>query len=296
MRLLVVGSNGLLGSNVIHEAREREWEVHGTYHSSRPSFDIPLSQFSLESFAAFDELLAKHDPDVVINCAAMTDVDSCEQNPDQALVLNGEAPGELAARCERTDTEFVHVSTDYVFDGSIQTRYDESVDPNPIQTYGESKLAGEQSVQENHASALIPRLSFVWGIHRSTGELTGFPSWVRNQLRSGETVPLFTDQWITPTRAGQAAETILDLIVENAAGTHHVACRSCVTPHEFGELLAEQVGVTRDQLLEGSTTDVERDAERPSHSCLAVGTVEEVLGRPQPTLSDDIDAVWDLVE
>jgi dTDP-4-dehydrorhamnose reductase len=296
MRLLVVGSNGLLGSNVVHAARDRGWEVHATYYSSRPSFGIPLSKFSLESFEAFDDLIAKHDPGVVINCAAMTDVDACEQNPDQALVLNGEAPGELAARCERDDIEFVHVSTDYVFDGNTRSPYDESAEPNPLQEYGKSKLVGEQSVRENHASAIIPRLSFVWGIHRSTEELTGFPAWVLNQLRSGETVPLFTDQWITPTRAGQAAESILDLIVEDAIGIHHVACRSCVTPYEFGELLADQVGVTRDRLLEGSTADVERDAERPSHSCLAVAKVEEVLGRPQPTLSEDVDAIWDLVK
>ncbi|MDZ5810519.1 NAD(P)-dependent oxidoreductase [Halorubrum sp. AD140] len=296
MRLLVVGSNGLLGSNVVHAACDREWEVHGTYHSSQPSFDIPLSQYSLKSFEAFDQLLVKHEPDVVINCAAMTDVDSCEQNPDQALVLNGEAPGELAARCERDNIDFVHVSTDYIFDGDSQNPYDESAEPNPLQEYGKSKMVGEQSVRENHSSALIPRLSFVWGVHRSTEELTGFPSWVHEQLRSGETLPLFTDQWITPSRAGQAAETILDLIADGASGIHHVACRSCVTPYEFGGLLAERAGVTQDRLFEGSTEDLERGAERPSHSCLSVTKVEGVLDRPQPTLSADVDAVWSLVE
>ena len=296
MQLLVVGSNGLLGSNVVRAARDRGWEVHGTYHSSRPSFDIPLSQFSLESSEEFDELLTKHDPELVINCAAMTDVDACEQNPDQAFLLNGKAPGELAARCERDDIEFVHISTDYVFDGEAQDPYDESAEPNPVQEYGVSKLAGERSVRENHSSVLIPRLSFVWGIHRSTGKLTGFPSWVCDQLQSGERVPLFTDQWVTPTRAGQAAETILDLTVEGASGDYHVACQSCVTPYRFGELLAERVGVTQDRLLEGLTEDVERNARRPSYSCLAVEKIEEALGRPQPTLSADIDAVWDLVE
>jgi len=292
MRLLVLGANGLLGSNVVHAGLRRKWDVCGTYHSAEPDFDIPLVQLSLEATEEFDELLVDYAPDVVVNCAAMTDVDACEQHPEQARLINGDAPGRLAASCAAADIELVHVSTDYVFDGTERTPYLESTEPNPIQAYGESKLVGEQEVRDKHSSALVPRLSFVWGIHRGSNELEGFPAWVLEQLRAGESIPLFTDQWVTPTRAGQAAETILDLIEADAAGRYHVACTSCVTPYEFGERLAARAGISQKLLTGGTTNDVDRDAARPKYSCLEVAAVEDELGCTQPTLAEDIDSIW----
>lgn len=293
MRLLVVGANGLLGSNVVHAGRQRDWSVNGTYHSSRPSFDVPLSQFDLREFQRFSEIINRHDPDIVIDCAAMTDVDTCESNPDEAFTINGDAPAKIANQCKTNGVDFVHVSTDYVFDGTARTPYDESDELNAIQTYGKSKRLGERGVLEVLGTALIPRLSFVWGIHRSTGDLSGFPAWVNSQLRSKNTAPLFTDQWVTPTRAGQAAETILDLIEQSVDGITHIACTSCATPFDFGEVIAEQVNGSSDLLLEGSMNDIDRDARRPTYSCLDVSKVESALGRSQPTLREDVKTVWE---
>jgi dTDP-4-dehydrorhamnose reductase len=293
MRLLVVGANGLLGSNVARVGQQRGWNVSGTYHSTGPAFDIPLTQFDLREYDTFDGILSEQDPDVVINCAAMTDVDGCEMNSEQAHVINGDAPGDLASHCDTNDITFVHVSTDYVFNGMGHEPYSESADPNPVQVYGESKLAGEQAVHDEVPEALVARLSFVWGIHRSSEDLTGFPAWVRDQLRSGEDVRLFTDQRVTPTRAGQAAETLLDLIEQDATGLFHIACSSCVTPYEFGEVIADYVGSSDELLSKGSTDDIERDAMRPKHSCLDVEKVVSTLSRPQPTLREDIETVSD---
>ncbi|KPN32334.1 dTDP-4-dehydrorhamnose reductase [Halolamina pelagica] len=290
MRLLVVGANGLLGSNVVHTAQQRGWDVRGTYHSERPAFDIPLDQHGLRNYDVFRNILAEHEPEAVINCAAMTDVDACETNPELAYELNGEAPGEMAAECRRENIEFVHISTDYVFDGTARVPYDETDEMNPVQAYGESKLAGEQAVEEVQESALIARLSFVWGVHRGDEELTGFPAWVRGKFLDGDDVPLFIDQWVTPTRAGQAADVLLDLAAQGADGLFHVACRSCVTPYEFGELLSEYVDEDAD-LREGSVADVEREATRPTYSCLNVARLESTLNREQPTLREDIEAI-----
>jgi dTDP-4-dehydrorhamnose reductase len=291
MRLLVVGANGLLGSNVVHDSQQRGWNVCGTYHSEQPAFDIPLTQFDLQEYDSFDDILGEYDPDAVINCAAMTDVDGCEAKPEQADILNGDAPGELAAHCDTRGIRFVHISTDYVFDGTEREPYSESAETNPAQVYGESKLEGERAVADETADALMTRLSFVWGIHRSSGDFTGFPAWVRDQLKSGKEVPLFTDQWVTPTRAGQAAETLLDLIESEASGLFHLACASCVTPYAFGELIADAGGYSQDLLSRGSMDDVERDATRPVYSCLDVERVESTLGRAQPTLREDVEAV-----
>ncbi|ELY77559.1 dTDP-4-dehydrorhamnose reductase [Natrinema gari] len=292
MQLLVVGANGLLGSNVVRASQQRGWDVYGTYHSTQPTFHIPLKQFDLREYDSFGDILTEHDPDVVINCAAMTDVDSCETNPEQAYVLNGDAPGGLAAHCDANGVEFVHISTDYVFDGTEREPYSESADTNAVQVYGESKLAGEQAVIEETTDALVARLSFVWGIHCSSNDLTGFPAWVRDQLQSDQDIPLFTDQWVTPTRAGQAAKILLDLVEQDATGLFHITCSSCVTPYEFGEVIADRIDSSEELLSEGSIDDVERDATRPTHSCLDVEKVESELGRPQPTLREDVETVW----
>jgi len=293
MRLLVVGANGLLGSNVVCKGKQRDWTVTGTYHSTRPAFEIPLTQFDLRDSDTFDDVLSEHDPDVVVNCAAMTDVDGCEANPELAHAINGDSPGELAAHCNANGVDFVHVSTDYVFDGTQRTPYSESADPDPVQVYGESKLAGERAVRAQLPGALVARLSFVWGIHRSDETLTGFPAWVRDRLQSGEDVPLFTDQWVSPTRAGQAAETLLDLIAHDVSGRVHVACSSCVTPYEFGVEIAGHVGADEELLSEGSMDDVKRAATRPTYSCLDVENVSSRLDRSQPTLREDVEAVGD---
>jgi dTDP-4-dehydrorhamnose reductase len=291
MHLLVLGANGLLGSNAVAEALARGWECTGTYHSTEPAFETPLHELDVRDSDKFAALLDSHDVDAVCNCAAMTDVDGCEENPQQAHAVNGAAPGELARACAERNLAFCHVSTDYVFDGRTESRYDESAETNPVQVYGESKLAGERAVEQADDTQLLARLSFVYGTHGATGALTGFPAWVTERLHDGETTPLFTDQHVTPSRAGQAAATLLDLLGAEATGTVHVASRSCVTPYEFGKQLGQRLDAPMELLTKGSQSAVDRPATRPTHTCLDVGRVERALGRDQPTLAADLDAI-----
>lgn len=103
MHLLVIGANGLLGSNVVSVGRQRGWNVSGTYHSTAPDFDVPRTQFDIGEHDTFDGVRDEYDPDVIVNCAAMTDVDAREERPARAHLPNGEAPGSLAAQCGRTE-------------------------------------------------------------------------------------------------------------------------------------------------------------------------------------------------
>lgn len=293
MQFLVVGAAGLLGSNVVESVRERDHGVVGTYYTTVPSFEIPLHDLDVRETDEFDRLLTGDEPDVVVNCAAMTDVDACETEPEVAHSINGTAPGEMAAACSDRDIEFVHVSTDYVFDGTERTPYPVAADPHPIQEYGASKLAGERAVRAALPDALITRLSFVYGIDQSTDELSGFPAWVRSRLRAGEETPLFVDQYVTPSRAGQAATTIVEAVERSVSGTLHVASRTCVTPYEFGNEIRERMGASESLLEEGSQAALDRPATRPTYTCLDVSKVEHELGRPQPSLTEDLDAIAD---
>lgn len=293
MDVLVVGAGGLLGSNVVSSTLERGLSAGGSYHSTQPDFKVPLRKLDIRDTAEFEEMLGEFDPSVVVNCAAMTDVDACEYSPERAREINATAPESLARLCSEQDTSFVHVSTDYIFDGESGERYREEGEPNPIQEYGRSKLAGERAVRSVHESPLVVRPSFVYGVNRSfeTPQVEGFPVWVTSRLTSGEDIPLFTDQYVTPSRAGSTAETVLDLVFDGATGPYHVVARSCVTPYEFGSIIAAQLGTESDALIEISQADVDRDAARPSNTCLSVEKVETRLGRSQPTVKQDVSAL-----
>lgn len=290
MDVLVVGASGLLGSNVVSTALDRSQSVGCTYHTSEPAFEAPCRQLDIQRTAEFEELVAGFEPRHVVNCAAMTDVDECERRPERAREINATAPGDLATVCSDHGVDFTHVSTDYVFDGEETDRYSERDDPTPIQAYGRSKLAGERAVTAADESALIIRLSFVYGLDRS-GEspvLSGFPAWVRSRFRTDERVPLYTDQRVTPSRAGATATTLFDLRASGADGIYHVASRSCVTPYEFGRRLIEEAGGDDDALVRTLSGDASRTAARPADTCLSVEQVTERLERPQPTLESDV--------
>lgn len=293
MRVLVVGAAGLLGSNVVAASRDRGHEVVGSYHSTAPSFDVPLHRLDVRDRTAITDLVDEVDPTAVINCAAMTDVDGCEHHPDAARAVNDRAPGTIASVCDDRGVGFVHVSTDYVFDGERRRPYAEDAETNPIQVYGESKLAGERAVDRNHHDPLVVRLSFVYGRHGATGDLAGFPAWVRGRLSADESTPLFTDQFVTPSRASGTAHTILGLLDSDVAGIVHVASRSCVTPYEFGERVRQAMNKPASLVERSSQRALDRPADRPVYTCFDVSRVETELGRTQPTFEEDFAALGD---
>lgn len=293
MGILVVGASGLLGSNVVAAARERGLGVAGTYRTEEPDLPADLYELELPDVDRFRAIVDAVDPSAVVNCAALTDVDGCETAPDRASAVNATAAGDVARTCAGRDVRLVHVSTDYVFDGASGTPYAEDDDPAPLQRYGETKLAGEEAVRAAADRHYVLRPSFVWGVHRGSGELTGFPAWVERSLRDGDAVSLYTDQHVTPSRALTTAETALDLLEAAPPETYHVACRSCVTPFEFGDEIRRQLDAPEELLDRGTADGEDREATRPSNTCLDVGRVESALGRRQPTLRQEVAEVFE---
>lgn len=296
MRVLVTGSGGLLGSNIIARATKAGHVGLGTYHTSEPNLSAKCEMLDISDVDAFRDLIDEFGPDSIVNCAALTNVDACESSQSRAKRINGIAPGKMAEICSEKGIGFTQISTDYVFDGECRSKYTEDSEPNPIQTYGESKLLGERNVSKGHPSPLIVRLSFVYGIHGATRNLRGFPAWVMSRLSAGKKVPLYVDQSITPTRAEQAAKTILSLITDEASGTYHVACTDCVSPYEFGEAICDQIEHDSTLLNRSSVEDVTKQALRPPHTCLDVRKTEDELNRSQPTLSEDLQAIREKLE
>ena len=279
-RVLVVGGAGLLGQYLGEEARARGFEVVAPRRGAGPSRPgVAWRELDIRDRDAARSLVREVAPDVVVNAAALTDVDGCEDRPEEAQAVNALAPAALAEACKAPAVRFVHVSTDYVFDGTGPAS--ETTPPNPLGAYGRTKLDGERRVLEVNPKALVLRMSAVFGWNRLSRK-TNSVTWILERVEAGQEVRLFRDQRITPTYARTGAQAALDLAEIGATGIFHVASRDCVSRLEMGEAVVEAFGIPGAKLVAVSMTSVALRAPRPAAPCLVVKKVEETLKKPMP--------------
>jgi len=279
-RVLVVGGAGLLGQYVCEEARQRGLEVIATRRTPGPSRpDNAWRELDVRDRDSARTLVQEVAADVVVNAAALTDVDGCEDRPEEAHAVNALAPGTLAETCKSLGARFVHVSTDYVFDGSAPAT--ETTPPNPLSAYGRTKLDGERRVLDVNSRAVVLRMSAVFGWNRLS-EKTNAVTWILQKVEAGQEVPLFRDQRITPTYAKTGAQAALDLADRGATGIFHVASKDCLSRHEMGEAVVEAFGIPGAKLVPVAMGSVAFKAPRPVAPCLVVKKAEETLKRPMP--------------
>jgi dTDP-4-dehydrorhamnose reductase len=192
MHVVIIGSGGRLGAALLREYRDR-FDVTGFNHA----------QLDLGDAEKLREKLSPLDFDVLINAAALTNVDLCEKEREQAFAINAEGPRLLAEICRDKKAKLIHISTDYVFDGEKRESYVESDPANPISVYGESKRAGEQNVLAVHDRHLVVRVSWVFGPDRPS-----FIDAVIKRARTEEHVDAIADKFATPTYTKDIAEML----------------------------------------------------------------------------------------
>ena len=256
MRVLVIGCNGQLGSALMPVlARNRSLAVLGNDY---PDIDIADPH-------SIDLVFGGFDPDFVINCAAYTAVDDAESNEDMAMRINGLGPRHLADECRKSGTWMVHVSTDYVFDGSATSPYAEDETPSPASAYGRTKLAGDRAVQELlPASHYLIRTAWLYGLQGS--------NFVKTMLRlekERDTVSVVTDQVGQPTYAADLA-TQIGLLLDRhpAPGTYHGTNSGEVSWFEFTREIFRLAGADPDRVLPTTSAEFVRPAPRPAYSVL----------------------------
>ena len=252
MRLLVTGAGGQLGRDLARAARRAGHDVTAC---SRGELDITDS-------AAVEAVLTGERPDAVVNCAAYTDVDGAELEPEAAVAVNADAPGGLAQACAGIGALIVHVSTDYVFDGRSHEPYRESDEPRPLSAYGRSKLAGERAVTAATPRHAIVRSSWLFG--------TGGRNFVETMLSLGterDEVGVVTDQVGCPTWTAHLADALVEIAGGEALGLHHVAAAGECSWHEFAVEIFRRAEVEC-EVRERTTAELGRPAPRPAYSVL----------------------------
>ncbi|RPG81160.1 MAG: dTDP-4-dehydrorhamnose reductase [Crocinitomicaceae bacterium TMED114] len=272
MRVMITGTTGQLGGRLMSlqgEAAQRGWTLLGC---SRSDWDLAQPE---EAASVVD----RFQPDAVIHCAAYTAVDDAEDHADLAHRLNAEAPARLAEACAQLDIRLIHISTDYVFDGTATTPIPASAPTAPIGVYGASKLAGEQAVLRACPKASIVRVSWLY-------DREGH-NFLNTMLRLAESHPRLTvvdDQVGCPTHAGHLAEDLLDWLDLQArdagqtAGVHHYGHEGATTWHGFATaILAERAPEVEVAPVPSSAYPTK--ARRPAYSKLDERAFFRVLGR-----------------
>ena len=272
MRLLITGSSGQLGSAVVRAFRDCECVCHTS------------ASLNIADPSAVARAVASARPDVIVNCAAYNNVDGAEDQPADALAVNGFALRSLARAADTHGAALVHYGTDFIFDGEATTPYTEASVPAPRSRYGVSKLLGEWFALEAPVSYVL-RVESLFGTPRSFTGRRGSMDGIVSGLEAGREVPVFTDRVVSPGYVVDIAAATRHLIETRAPrGVYHCTNSGSARWFEIAEMLAGLLGVTpRLRLL--SSDQVALKASRPRYSALSTEKMA-AAGFPMPDWTD----------
>lgn len=282
MRILLTGSNGLLGQKLVallHQAPGVEL-VATARGANRLVAHYPALHFvplDVTDATQVQQVLAQQRPTHVIHTAAMTQVDDCELNKADCWVQNVTAVAHLAAACAQFDVHLTHLSTDFIFNGTEALLSEDAV-PDPISHYGASKLAAEQVVQGTAGLRwAIARTVLVYGTTLAGGR-SNLVLWVYNSLRTQQKIKVVCDQWRTPTLAEDLAQGCWLLAHQSAQGIFHLSGRELLTPYQVAQQVAATFRLDASLLEQVDSQVFTQPARRPPRTGFRIAKAERELG------------------
>jgi dTDP-4-dehydrorhamnose reductase len=263
--ILVTGSNGQLGSELK--------DLAGTYKEAVFIF-CNREELPITNIAALQRAFEQHRPDYFINCAAYTAVDKAETEKEEALAINAIAPGNIATLCAQWGCRFVHISTDYVFDGTSSAPLKENAPVKPVNAYGESKLKGEELVMEHNPQSIIIRTSWVYSSYGKN-----FVKTMLKLMADRKEISVVADQTGSPTYAADLAEAVLQIVFSGqwVPGIYHYSNEGTITWHQFAEAIREETG-SQCIIQPIDTEQYPTPAKRPAWSVMDKSKIQQTFG------------------
>lgn len=269
MNILITGCNGQLGNEI--QLLEKEFPEH-TY------FNTDVAELDITNQLAVEQFVAKNKIDGIINCAAYTAVDKAEENRELCTTLNTVAPSYLAAAIEKRGGWLIHVSTDYVFNGTKHTPYVETDTPCPDSVYGSTKLAGELAVQKFCRQAMIIRTAWLYSTFGN--------NFVKTMIRLGREktdLGVIFDQIGTPTYARDLAKAIFTAVGQGVKpGIYHFSNEGVTSWYDFAKAIHRLAGISTCQVRPLHTSEYPTPAHRPHFSVLDKTKIKDTYGLDIP--------------
>ena len=285
MNILILGVYGQLGSELQRQlisTRSPLGDIPTAYHRATVTA-IDIDTLDITDAVAVTEYITNGKFDLIFNCAAYTDVDGCEVNRKLAYAVNSDAPGYIAKAAKAIGAKFVHVSTDYVFEGNNavpRNEYDETL---PVTIYGKSKLYGENRILQIDEDALIIRTAWLYGVKGKN-----FVRTIMSLAKENGTVKVVNDQIGNPTNAADLAYHLLKLALSPYDGIFHCTNNGICSWYDFACRIIDKSGIEA-KVNPCTTEEFPRPARRPKYSALENLRLRETVGDEMRSWQDAID-------
>jgi len=280
-RLLIVGVSGLLGSSLARCQRD-DLDVYGIYHHH----PVELEGVHTVGLDVLDDVLLKQyidqiQPQIVVNCAALTNIDYCEQHPDEAKLLNVDLVRRIVQTIEGKSVKLIHISTDNVFDGE-KGDYCEDDTVNPINVYGHTKYEGEIEALKHENTAVVRTNIFGWNVQ----EKYSLAEWCINELSQGNHIKGFTDVYFSSIYTFDLAQIIQEGIDKDLKGIYHIASSSSTSKYRFLVNIAELFALDPSLIEPVEVAEFGFKAKRGNNLSMSVSKATKVLEGSIPMIND----------
>ncbi len=280
MKILITGANGLLGQHLIKLLLDTT--AHEIIATSKREPRLVLQDSRLHYYSlditdgmAVNLLLEKLQPDTIIHCAALTQVDECEQQPIKAWEINVTATRFIVDAAKKINAFVIFVSTNFVFDG-LSGPYKEEDTVNPVSYYGSTKVAAEKAVAESGLQYAIVRTCLLYG-NILFGTRSNVISWVKENLEQGKKIKVVSDQWRTPTYIEDLAKGILLIAEKKVVGLFHISGKDFLSPYDMAMATADYLHLDKSLIEKVDASVFTQPAKRPATTGFVINKAKEVL-------------------
>lgn len=285
MKILITGSNGLLGQKLVYKLKQKSnISLIATARGENRLVDKAgyiYESLDITDYNNVKSVFEKHKPDVIINTAAMTNVDACETDREGALLMNTTSVEHQVKVLESLQNDFyhphfIHLSTDFIFDGTHGPLTEEEK-PNPLSYYAETKLQAEQIVQASKLKWAMARTVLVYGIVDNMSR-SNIVLWVKQNLEQGKTINVVDDQFRTPTLAEDLADGCILIAEKGATGIFNISGKDFMSILELAHKVADYYKLDKSLIKPSKSADIKQPAKRPPRTGFIIDKAKNVLG------------------
>ncbi len=298
MTILLTGSNGLLGQKIIYALRgNKDVNLVATSigaNRTHAKDGYVYEEFDITNRERVTELFEKYKPTCVINTAAMTNVDQCEKEKDQCTKMNVEAVQYLIDACKKHNTHLVHISTDFVFDGTAGP-YKETDMPNPLSFYASSKLQSEKIIQQSNIGWAIIRTIIIYGVVDDR-QRSNVVVWTINSLRDKKNINVISDQFRSPTLAEDLADACVSAALKKATGIYHVSGSEVMSILESVNKIADFFNLDKQYIHPITSESLNQPAKRPPVTGFIIDKARKELNYNPHTFLEGLQIVKQQLE